>query len=220
MAIAFDNATSGFTVSSATHTISSFVTTGSDIVLTVGVLSTSNAISGVTFGGNAMTQVGTEITMGNGYKTSQWIYKVGSATTANIVATVGGSAGNVFVAAASYTGCDQSTQPDNSGQTYFSIVSTSDASSLTPTVDDCWVVCYAGDEGEAPAAGANTTLRVAQVVHGIFDNNAAINPAASTTITTTTSSSNRSSHHLLSLTPIAGGGAVDTINSLNLLGVQ
>lgn len=168
MAIAVDATNTGFTASSATHT-ESHTTTGSDLLMVVSVLSTVSAATGVTYNGVALTQQGTEITMDNGYKLSMW-YKLSPATgTHDVVATVGGATGNVFVNVATYTGVSQSGFPDASAQTDHDNVA-NPSTSVTVVTEGCWTIMADGNMGSNPIAGNATNTRIRDgVVSAIFD---------------------------------------------------
>lgn len=183
MAIAFDTSAAGFSVSATSHT-QSISCSGSDRLLLVEVLTTNNAVpTGVTHAGNAMTQIGSTVLFNTNYRKSAWYIYAPTTGAQNIVASTG-SSGNIFVAAASYTGVAQSGFPDNSGTNTGTGVS-SLATSLTPNVVDTWVVLLAS--GSQPLNASTGTSR-AESNGGyafISDTNAAINPASSQTLTVT-----------------------------------
>lgn len=138
----------------ATHTSSaiganltfSFTTgasSGSNAVLIVGANcdgSASEAVSGVTFNGNAMTFIGSTATAAANYTyTSLWYIKnPGNATTANVVVTYSGSPQDTVAGAQDYSGTDPFLPIGAIGKQSSDAVATSMLLSYTPTKSNSW----------------------------------------------------------------------------------
>lgn len=200
MAIGFDNSTTYAGVSAASHTFSHTVS-GSDRLLVVNVYYSSSTATTVTvtYNGVSATKVGLSSQNSSRVET---FYLIAPATGANDVVVTFSPSKSCDVIVASYTGCDQSTQPDTSGDVKTSTPNTTHTATLTPTVVDCWLV--AGFRAfSAMSAGTGTSRGTSN--NAIFiDNNTAINPAASTSITATTVSANPAGGFAITLAPAAG----------------
>jgi hypothetical protein len=134
MAIAYDNSVSGGEdVSSWSHTCS-----GSDRCLIVAVAARSSNVTGVTYGGVAMTLINSEA---SAFFDTKMFLLLSPATGSNTV-SISGVTGTFYGGSVSYTGV-KSGQPDseNSGQASSSSVSVS----TNISASNCWLV----------AAGAN-----------------------------------------------------------------
>jgi hypothetical protein len=95
--------------------------------------------------------------------------------------------------AASYTNVRQTAQPDASVTNFSAQGATSLTTSITTTVDNCWVICLEGcyNSGSAPGAGTGATRRAFDAANGgwgIFDSGGPVTPAGSYSIQTTRSS--------------------------------
>lgn len=217
MAIAYDNTTfsddGGGAVTSRTF---SHTCTGSNLALLVGVEGSTVAdrITGVTYNSVAMTQL-------SAYKGSggRWIYIYGllaPATGANNVVVSCSPADIIGTTATSYTGVKQSGLPDNIAQSN-GAAGLTDAASITPSADNCWVMMFSHGT-VISSAGANTTLRANGSGYGWCDGNALVHPAASTTLNIVTLDSGNTgwSNIIMSLAP----ATASVINPrLALLGV-
>lgn len=154
MAIAYDTITNaGLWDGSQSSVTWSHTCSGSDRALVVYVNPWQNSCSGVTYNGVSMTALGTYITA-SGWKLYAFYLKNPASGTNNVVATLNTST-YVRTAAVSFTGADQTTQPD----TY--TTATSQSSPVTATLtagSDCYLV--AGNIGPnitTWTAGTNTT---------------------------------------------------------------
>lgn len=193
MAIAFDTAVDGLKTSTGTlqwnHTC-----TGSNLLLLVAFngdnIGGADDITGVTYNSVAMTLL-KKITTATGGDRYTYIYGLlGPATGTHQVSITAGSAHLLQGGSASYTGVLQSGLPDASTTSVSSTGATTWTTSLTSIADNCWMFlienCYEG--GAGPGAGTGSTRRTFDGTDGgwgIFDNNAAIHPAASNSMTTT-----------------------------------
>jgi hypothetical protein len=141
-----------------------------------------------------------------GDSNNAWLYQfvlTAPATGANNVVITGSSSGVITAVAVSYTGAAQSGQPDNFSQSQSPGTQQTYSSSITPTVDGCWVVCAwnAYAFGAPPIAGTATVLRKVDAANGtvaFFDSNGPVTPAASRALESSyLAATNRTHMHLL-----------------------
>lgn len=199
MAIAVDATSSGS--ASATSVTVAHTCSGSDRILFVGlwVQINSDVVTGVTYNGVAMTQVGKVVNAGTEALYLYMLVAPASGTN-NIVASKTGSE-LIQLGAASYTGAKQTGQPDASTTNTGS--GTSLTTSVTTVADNSWLILSAKHTGAA-SAGTNTTLRIDQSGNGqasIYDSNAAQTPAGSKSLQTTTGASQTYAHVMASFSP-------------------
>jgi len=189
MAVAFDAATDGGSVTATSLTYAHTVT-GSDTFLLVGILGRIGAtslITGVTYAGVAMTYLSGQQLSPSDRFLEAW-YLVGPATGANNVVISASGSDYILSACASYTGVNATGQPDNTQQSSAVNVDPGLANTLTTVADNCWHLAAGGLASGNPTAGASTTSRIlASGNLALFDNNAAITPAGANTITMTRS---------------------------------
>lgn len=181
MAIAFDNATGPSTAIGSTTNTFSHTNTGDNITLFVGfsINTTSDLASGVTYAGQAMTQVATVV---QGQRSYLYVLENAPTGANNVVVTLTSSA-NSNASASSYTGAGAvTTQGTNSNSSASSLALT-----LTSTVDNSWMVAFGRTTSTGVVnAGANTTERNSS---NMFDNNADITPAGNNTLNISTDAS-------------------------------
>lgn len=120
----------------------------------------ANAITGITFDGNAMTPLGTEVTPANNSGAEyiqQWAIQVpvGSGTSKNI--TVSCPSGMELICSAAYY--SDAGFPDVSSNQPLT-VSTNTTCSINTVTDDSVAVVLYRDAGGAGSAGTNATFRV------------------------------------------------------------
>lgn len=186
MAIAFDAETS--TTGSADPAVMSH-TNGTDArILFVGFsYPDARTVSSATYGGQAMTEIGS-VDTGGGGKVKFYMLAT-PPTGANNVSIEMDNTGTWRMAAASYKGGEAISQPDATGGNGFT-TDTTRSHTLTSIADNCWHVMYADHNPQTVSAGASTTKRTTgTTTFGIFDGNAVITPAGSNTIISTSSSS-------------------------------
>lgn len=216
MAIAFDAATflgneSSVSSLSNSHTVGS----GDDRILFVQVLTTTESVTGVTYDSVSMTLVGSEYTVPTiNYKVSTWMLANPNSGANTVAITTAGST-NIFASAASYDGVDSTLDGTDTGT---GDTVTAVTGSITPTVDDCWVIMFGG--ASAHSNYDTDTARVDQVTESdntagyatIGDNNAAINPAASESITLGKVNTGNAffAYRMVAIAPAAGGGGGET----------
>jgi len=209
MSIAYDNATHSGFLNATTNTLSHSCS-GSDRTLMVYIYSTIDNVTGVTYNGVSMTFV--EKMLMVGAAAGQYIHEyilINPATGANNIVVSSSSGLGGYISGVSYTGTDQTTQPDNSAKQVVSST-TSLTTSLTTVADNCWLVGYAYHNG-AVVAGTDTTLRggSASVLQAI-DSNGAKTPAGSFSLNTTRSPADFAGHVIASIKPVAAGGFTPT----------
>lgn len=192
LAIAFDAASHG-TASSSSSLVVPHTCSGGLRVLVVGVLDGNSLVTGVTYDSVAMTEAdSTNMCDDSSPNTPLRLYYLVAPNlgTHDIVVTSSGS-NDTFLAAASYTGASQDTDPfdvtggsaDGVGGVCGGAVS-SLTLPLTSTVDRCWMVMVGFNNNlGALAAGSNATLRDSGADGtGIFDSNGTIDPAGALTM--------------------------------------
>lgn len=182
MAIAFDASTQGTAGSSSPQTYS-HTTTGSNRILFVSIF-TQGSVTGVTYGGVSMTQLGT-----TSYSSPTgvcYLFMLVNPTLGanNVVVTHSGS--YTASVAASYTGAKQTDQPDTTVAT--NTTGAGSATTLATTVttgsDNAWVVTATATEaGLGVTAGSGAYLRQtgSNPAVALLDSNSAITPAGSHT---------------------------------------
>ncbi len=190
MTIAFDAASGAGDGSNTTSRTVSHTCTGSDRALVLGVQSgatpPSDIITGATYNGVSMTLVAKLVT--NSSHPVYLFYLSNPASgTHDIVVSASGSQ-TILMAAASYTGVNQSGQPE----AFNSLTAQTSASvtvAVTTVTDNAWTVLVAGDSAGTVGAGTGSTKRAGDGLAGdltaVFDSNGPISPAASNSMTAT-----------------------------------
>ena len=200
MAIAFDSAVNAQIQNPGTSLTFSHTCSGSDRILYVMAFTRSDVTTGVTYGGVAMSQVGTTITEGTD-RYSIWQLIAPATGANNVVITGGASTSLVIGCSQSYNGAKQSSQPDNNTQQGPTTTATL-TSTLTTVADNCWTALFARASSDGiTSAGTGTTQRstTAGLVQG-YDSNGAITPAGSTSLQTTQTSQS-TTHFMVSIAP-------------------
>jgi hypothetical protein len=209
MSIAYDaTSTNSTTVWASGTTLTwSHTCTGSDRLLVVGLFSlgASTPPTGVTYNGVSMTLAGQIDTDSSTYTLSLWVL-INPATGSNsITATWASSRGLINGVATSYTGANQTTQPNVS--TTNSNTGTSLTTSVTTTANNCWLVgYYRAAASTAWTGGTNGTIRQGGKSDGalaLADSNGALATGLnSQTLNRPASTSNWSV--LIAISPIGG----------------
>lgn len=215
MAIAYD-AYSGVSATTGTSLTFSHTCTGSDRILFVmghDQSGASSLVTGVTYNGVAMTQIGSGVRVPGDRYLTMW-YLIAPATGANnVVVSASGSTGLRF-SAISYTGAKQSGQPDanttNTGSSVSSITTT-----VTTVANNCWMLMFSKD---SDGTGTYTTstggqMRLASDAggHAVVDSNAALTPAGSKSQTISRSGSVNIGAIGASFAPVAGTAYSQTL---------
>lgn len=182
MAIALDTSNIGTSGTSTSITWNHTVT-GSNTAVFVGVRSTSSAtdnVTGVTCGGVAMTKG--PVIAGDSFLrrcNSVW-FLLGVDPGVQAIVVNGTPSDFISGMSASYTGVQQSGQPDN---TTTAIAGSSPITKALVTVaDNCWIFAMSGNEATTPTANTGITMRKTTSGLGIGDSNGAITPAGSYTM--------------------------------------
>jgi len=213
MAIAFDVGNNGTydDTRTATSWTWSHTCTGSDRALVVNVgcslnADESNDLTGVTYGGVAMTLVKKQLALASANYIWTWILLNPASGANDIVVSATRTVWEFASASASYTGVDQITNPIEVAYSTYS-GGTTPSQALTTTVDNSWVVGCIGNRGGAKSAGANTTERAENTGgsagnSAIYDNNAAKTPAGEVTLNFVQTSDSGLGIVVLSLQPV------------------
>lgn len=223
--IAFDAAVNGGIVNPGTSRTWSHTCTGSDRILFVAVfgdLLTSDAtgakITGATYNGVAMTLLDKVTPPASGERWLYLYYLINPDTGANNVVVSASSSIVIAGNSASYTGVNQSGQPDATNKGTASST-TSITRSLTTIADNCWTFMAGKASGGNVTAGSGSTMRSTENNDlGIFDSNGAITPAGSTSMTMNSSITTVFSAVMASFSPSGGGAPPATTPRMTLLG--
>lgn len=178
MLLNFDAASGGTQLAGTSLTYSQ-TCTGSNLILFVGVgvESASDIVTGVTYNGVAMTRVPTNgFQTGNG-ESAYLYYLINPPTGAHNVVVSTNTSTDIRSSSASYVGSRQINQPDASNKNTLAGTPGSITTSVTTTVDNCWLVSYCQSNSGALSAGTGTTSRNASATQSIGDSNGAKSPA-------------------------------------------
>lgn len=206
MAIAFDAASTG-----TSHT-----STGSDrTIWTMFFTTGGDTVTAVSIGGVGYTKVGS---IQRADAVNRWVSlwrAVGQPTGAQTITVTGAYA---LIASSSYTGCDQTTQPDNGSNT-----STANTTSLgianTSITDNSLAVGAFINHNFVISAGAGTQIRAnAASGVGMYDATSGTSPAGSKTLTVSPTSSDNLAGVVAHIRPVAAA-APATRQTLTMMGV-
>lgn len=185
MAIVFDSIGEGVPGTGTSLTVSQTVT-GPNNELIAFAYSDGDTVTGVTFNSVAMTKIGASVknSLNNIYLTA-WHLEAPATGTHNLVVSASGSVA-LDIVGLSYTGANQSGQPDASA-TSATGTPQNYSNSVTPVLDNCWAVCAFIRSGAGITGFSAGTARTAN--HGTTGLGVAdlgpVTPPASTTITAT-----------------------------------
>lgn len=139
MAIAFDAATRFLPGTGTTATFAHTVTGSNTVLIVFSNIQVNNTLT-CTYNGVSMTQVYKQTTnVGNIYQYAFILINPATGTN-NVVLTSGVSANWSAQMALSYTGCDQTTQPDSFNSTTFGPGTGNDTLSTTVVAANSWIV--------------------------------------------------------------------------------
>lgn len=192
MAIAFDAVVNASYGGSATLTKTwSHTCTGSDRFLFVNILNggTTDLVTGVTYNGVDMTRIAGQA--GDFYHSMYGL--ANPASGANDIVVTCSSSNNIIPNSISYTGVNQTGQPNVFAYNN-NTSSTSITSSITTITDNSWLMMFMRkNTGGSATAGAGTTSRVNDTTYGLhtFDSNAPITPAGSASLIANHSTSSK-----------------------------
>lgn len=181
MAIAFDASADGGLVNTGTSLTWAHTCSGSDRVLYVAargrlVGSGADVITGVTYNGVSLTQIGASFAGADGRWSSLWSLDAPASGTNNVVIS---SANDVIIgASASYTGA---TTPTTTSQTTLNAGPSTFPQSLTIAAANSWMVCLVSNDFGNVTAGTSTTLRVSNASGvAILDSGTALGTGSAT----------------------------------------
>lgn len=151
-------------------------------LLIVPVYRVENSISSVTYDGVALTKAATVLSSVTAHELTFW-YLIGGANGTKQIAVTPSAGSFVAAVSASYTGADQTAQPDNFATENSGASTSAYRVSLTPNVDNCWILLV-GENDEVFNSQTNCVVRQLNAVSSfaLFDTNGPISPAASTTL--------------------------------------
>lgn len=160
MSLAFDTKTNTKTASSTAISSNGHTCTGTDVVLFAcfSIRSSNTLTVAPTYNGVTMTQLST--TTGNTNMRHYIYYLINPTTGAShtVNATQSGSLPNYAIATISFSGANQSAQPD-SDDIRTNITTTSFSQSVTTIADGAWPIFWGNaTSGGALTAGADTTV--------------------------------------------------------------
>jgi len=188
MGITFDAAVASSLVNPA-HPSHGRTCTGSNGLLVAGCIgdSTSNLVTGATYNGVAMTQIGP------GVKTpgARWInvfWLVGPATGAHNIVVSASSSIVLAGVSASYTGVAQTGQPDTSTSST-GTTSPFTQTSLASVAANCWAIAMFNTQVSGASAGTGTTARETSFSMLLGDNSTAVAAATQVNLAVTATSS-------------------------------
>lgn len=202
MAIALDTSTDGGIVNPGTSLTYSHACSGSDRVLFVTAFGdTSDAITGATYAGAAMTLVGKDVV-----GIDRWVYlfvKFNPASGANNVVVSASSSIAIQSHAVSYTGADQGGTVDSSA--HANNPATTLVLSTTVVAANSWTIAVFRTNSSSATAGTGSTQR--QAANGLYtaDSNGPL-AAGSRSMTYDNSGANGFSGVIASFAPATGGG--------------
>lgn len=188
MAIAVDATSQGQSVAGSTSYTLSHTCSGSDRILwvQVGNSTANDTITGVTYGGTAMTLVKKAGGSSSGKYWNYLYYLVAPATGANNIVASASSGSYIIVRGVSYTGASQTGVPDSSPDATTNSTTTSDTLSTTTVADNCWILmAVAGQRAISASTGSNYRIGDANTQWQIFDTNGAKSPAGSYSMSVT-----------------------------------
>jgi hypothetical protein len=197
MAIAFDNAAGQDSASSTM----SYTCTGSNLILLVGIYinnSASDSVSAVTYNSVSMTRVAIKT---DGAESGYLYYLINPSTGSNTISmTHSNQIGTAL--AASYTGTNQSSQPDSHGEG--EQTNGTFTQSTTVVASNCWLVgMFTGDSGNDITAGTGTTRRVRPGNQAVWmDSNATVGTGSQSLVGTLVTA-NHSLALIASIAPVA-----------------
>ena len=173
----------------------------------------------VTYAGVSMTLLASNLM--TGAAAGQWIRTYGlvnpASGTNNVIITFANNPGGSYISVVSYTGVNQITPTNGAGNNGLTST-TSLTTSLTTTVDNCWLAGYVYSQN-LPGPGAATIFRGGSVNQlRAMDSGAARTPAGSHSLITTQSPADFAGHTIVALVPVTGG-ATSRASSLMLTGI-
>lgn len=203
MAISLDAATSSAVSTTGTLAWNHIVGSGANRLLVVGIgaygLSSQPSVTGVTYGGVAMTLARRDQAEASSYylETSVWILKNPGTGTHSISATITGNSPESGGVSVSYTGCAQTNSPDAANGAVGTTTGGDQSFNVTTSADNCWIFAV-GCLRKASASSitalqtsrGNVDIHTTAVKMRAEDTNAAQTPAGAKSVGFTLSTSN------------------------------
>lgn len=161
MALAFDSSSSVYQGSTVTSQNLPHTCSGPNRILVASTRTyDGDGVSGVTYNGIAMSQVGSDQILGSDY-VKAWILVAPATGSNNITATIS-PARRIEIYGISFTGALQTGQPDaNNSATG---TSTSATGAVTTIADNCWVVANTESNGATGTPASSTNCTVVQAI--------------------------------------------------------
>lgn len=214
MAISYVTSAAAQSTNGATSLTYSLTVASVNEILCVGVIDYGSYVTGITYGGVAMTQAASVGIYGGGATSRIYILANPATGANNIVVTKSSGNNAIWSVAGSYAGAAQTGQPDATGSTTLSGSTTT--TSVTSVADNCWMVLVGWcDNGGTVSAGTGSTKRVQTTGYGgngLFDSNAAITPAGSKSMTYTSGNGGQTG---LAITLAPASAPTSQISSIN-----
>lgn len=214
MAIAHDSATDHGWSNTTSYSASATSPSSDDRVLLVTIFSNSSSdvVTGVTYGGVSMTRVAAEKAQSNQH--TMLYYLIAPATGSNNVVVTNSSSTLTSVHTSFYTGVSQTGFPDASNSANAQTVASLEVS-VTTTVDNCWLAGAGVAMSGGTAFDSNTTVRAGDATQTLsIDGGGVTSPAGSDSLKIKRSSGANDNFALIvvSMAP-AGGGSAPTENA-------
>ena len=210
MAIAGNNATNGFAAASTSLTVSHNCSAGSNVALFSAVeCQAGDNVTGVTYNGASMTQVGKLATGVASYE--NYIYSKVAPTSGanNIVVSCSGSR-TLICLSKDYTGVDQTTPAEAYNST--STTGSPGTVSVTTLTNNAWIFGTIRVNASVPTSNGTNTVSVtnsaSDVGFRLYDSNAALTPAGSYSLNWNFSSSQLYGAQIISIKP-AGAAVIN-----------
>jgi len=203
MAIAFDSSVNVADFgSSSSHSWAHTCASGAILfVITRGGNGEGNRISGVTYGGVAMTNIASATDPHDSdYVVSLWILANPASGSNNVTVSMSPN-GTLKAGSASYTGAAHANQPDASN-TNTTTGQTSITTSVTTVKDKCWTIlaCSTNMANSSPGSGSHGRIDNDSALK-IYDSNGEKTPAGSTSMTVTGQNSGDAATVMASFSP-------------------
>lgn len=185
MAIAYDNGVAATFVNPGTSSTVAFSVTGDLIIAGVWTNSNPGTVA-VSYGGDALTQIGSSVADGNGNKVHLFRLSSPKTGTNNLVATTTNST-HIALYGQSYSGVDQSSPIDNSSSGSVPVNSPpwQFSATVSSSSDNCWAVLVGRDNAEGNLNAVSGCIERPIVAGSIqaFDTNAPKTPSGGITMT-------------------------------------
>ncbi len=189
-AIGFDTVSTYHADTGATSLSFSYTTTGSNRLLSADTITdaATNTNTGTTYNSVSMSNFDNIDCPFGGWQ-NMWGLAGPASGSNTLTSSFSGGGQALEMVATSYTGCNQSGQPDNHTTDSTAVGVNNFSTSITPNADNCWILIFAQANTGIVAAGTNVTQRAESHTLNfsslVGDNNAAVTPPASTTMQVT-----------------------------------